>query len=445
MAGTSRGGGAAVHLVAAVAGCLVGLVGGSFRWCLARAEELRGSLPGAAERLGCPVWLLPVLLTAAGAALACAIARRVPRSAGSGIQDVEAVWRGERPPGSPWLLPAKYAGGLIALGSGLVLGREGPTVHMGAVIGAEAGRRARMGAGDVTLLHTSLGGAGLAVAFTAPLGGVLFVCEEVTRVVRARLVLVTLIGTATAVGCSRLLVDGRPLFPVAAPVGPPLALLPVFLLFGAATGVVGVAYSRLVVGALAVCDRVTLVPPVARAAVIGGVVGLLLGIDPALAGGGDPLSGRLLGGEVPVVPLLAGYLVVRFVAGPLSYASGAPGGLFAPLLALGALWGALVHGLAAPLLPGAGAGTVSGAVVSAVPGAAPPSGAVVFAVLGMAALFAAVVRAPVTGLVLVVEMTGATSLLVPLLTACFAAALTADRMGCAPVYDTLRLRGARSS
>lgn len=418
----------AVYLVAAVAGCLVGLVGGSFRWCLVRAVDLYGSLLSASERLGGLAWLLPVGVTAAGAAVACAIARRVPLAAGSGIQDVEAVWRTEATPRALWLVPAKFVGGVIALGSGLLLGREGPTVHMGAVIGAEAGRRTRMTAQDVRLLHTSLAGAGLAVAFTAPLGGVVFVCEEVTKVFRPRLVLLTLVGTATAVGCSQLMLGGRPVFSVPDMAAPSIALLPVFLLFGAATGALGVGYSRLVVGMLAFCDHVRRVGPVARAAVIGAVVGLLLAIDPLLGGDGDQLSGRLLGGDMPVVTVLAGYLVVRFLAGPLSYAAGTPGGLFAPLLALGAVWGALVHGLALPLLPDAG------------------SAAVPFAITGMAALFSAVVRAPVTGIVLTVEMTGSTSLIVPLLTVCFAATLTADRMGSTPpIYDSLRLRMTGSS
>ncbi|OEJ30546.1 ClC family H(+)/Cl(-) exchange transporter [Streptomyces subrutilus] len=411
-----------MYLVAAVAGCLVGLVGGSFRWCLVRAEELYTSLLVASERLGGPALLLPVLVTAAGAAIACAIARRMPSAAGSGIQEVEAVWRGERTPPTLWLVPARFAGGVIAMGSGLLLGREGPTVHMGAVIGAEAGRRTRMSAQDVTLLHTSLAGAGLAVAFTAPLGGILFVFEEVTKTVRPRLVLLAVIGTAAAVACSGLIVGSRAVLPVPAVAGPPMALLPAFLLFGAATGVLGAGYNRLVVGMLSSCDRVRRVGPVARAALIGAVVGLLLCADPLLGGGGEQLNERVLGGGIPAVAVLAGYCVVRFVAGPLSYAAGAPGGLFAPLLALGAVWGALVHGLALPLLPDGG------------------SSAVPFVIAGMAAMFSAAVRAPVTGIVLTVEITGSTTLLVPLLLACFAATLTADRMGSTPVYDSLRLR-----
>ncbi|MFI5980645.1 ClC family H(+)/Cl(-) exchange transporter [Streptomyces sp. NPDC051555] len=407
--------------VAAVAGSLVGLVGGGFRWCLAHAEDLRASILEAAGPGPAGV-LAPVALTALGAALACAIAQGVPHAAGSGIQHVEAVWRRESEAHPLWLLPAKFFGGLVAIGSGLVLGREGPVVHMGAAIGSVAGRRARLDPGDARLLYTALGGAGLAAAFTAPLGGLLFVCEEVTRSIRPRLVLLTLVGTVSAVACSRFIVGGGAAFPVPDLAAPPVWMLGVFLVFGVTAGALGAAYSALVVGALAACDRLTRVPLTARAAFIGAVVGALMAVDPLLAGGGDPLSERLLAGGGMTMAALLAYLAVRFVAGPLSYAAATPGGLFAPLLALGALWGTLAEALVSPLLPA---------------GAASP---VAFAVVGMAALFTGVVRAPLTGVVLVAEMTNAGSLALPLLTACFAAHVTADRWGSEPIYDSLRRR-----
>ncbi|MFE2125703.1 ClC family H(+)/Cl(-) exchange transporter [Streptomyces amritsarensis] len=409
-------------MVAALAGCLVGLVGGAFRWCLEHADLLRASVLEAAAAPGGAGRLIPVALTAAGAALACLIALRVPHAAGSGIQHVEAVWRQEAEARSAWLLPAKFAGGLVAIGSGLVLGREGPIVHMGAAIGSGAGRRGRLDAEDARMLHTALGGAGLAVAFTAPLGGLVFVCEEVTGTVRPRLVLLTLAGTVTAVAASGLIVGDALVLPMSAVAAPPLWMLPVFLLFGVAAGALGAAYSALVVGTLEVCDRLTRVPLVVRAAVIGALVGALMAFDPLLTGGGDQLSERLLSGGSLSAAALVLCLAVRFVAGPLSYAAATPGGLFAPLLALGALWGTFTHELASPLLPAGAAGPAA------------------FAVVGMAAVFTGVVRAPLTGVVLVAEMTGAGVLLLPLLTACFAAAVTADRLGSPPVYDTLRRR-----
>ncbi|MFJ6793585.1 chloride channel protein [Streptomyces sp. NPDC091268] len=411
-----------VFAVAGPASCLVGLVGGAFRWFLERAERLRGSL--LEEVGGAGVWgaLVPIVLTAVGAAVACAIARRVPHAAGSGIQHVEAVWRRESDGRPLRLLPAKFLGGLFAIGSGLVLGREGPIVHMGAAIGSLAGQRTRLDPEDARLLHTALGGAGLAAAFTAPLGGLLFVCEEVTRTMRPRLVLLTLLSAVVAVICSRPLIGGGPVFPMPGLAGPPVWTLPVFLLFGVAAGALGAAYSALIVRMLEAADRLTAVPPPVRAAVIGAGIGALMAVDPLLAGGGDELSERLLVGGGLSVAALAAYLAVRFVAGPLSYAAATPGGLFAPLLALGALGGALAHALASPLLP------------------AHPAGPAAFAVVGMAALFTGVVRAPLTGIVLVVEMTGAAELLLPLLTACFAAAATADCLRSEPLYDTLRRR-----
>ncbi|MFD0007879.1 ClC family H(+)/Cl(-) exchange transporter [Streptomyces sp. NPDC127178] len=363
------------------------------------------------------------MLTAVGATVACLIAQRAPHAAGSGIQHVEAVWRQETGAHPGWLLPAKFFGGLFAIGSGLVLGREGPIVHMGAAVGSFAGRRGRLDAEDARLLHTALGGAGLATAFTAPLGGLMFVCEEVTGSIRPRLVLMTLVGTVTSVVCARLIVGGAPVFEVPDTPIPPVWMLPLFLVFGMTGGALGALYSALVVRTLQLCDRrLARVPLSVRAACIGAVIGALMAADPLLGGGGDPLSESLLTGGKLTAAALTIYLAVRFVAGPLSYAAATPGGLFAPLLALGSLWGALACALASPVLPA---------------GAASP---VAFAVVGMAVLFTGVVRAPLTGIVLVVEMTGATTLLIPLLIACFASVLTADCLGSEPIYDSLRRR-----
>ncbi|MFF4369296.1 ClC family H(+)/Cl(-) exchange transporter [Streptomyces sp. NPDC001594] len=409
-------------LVAAAAGCLVGLVGGAFRWCLERADALRVALLHAAHGLGAAGALVPVALTAAGALVACLIARSVPHAAGSGIQHVEAVWRREADT-HPLLLPvAKFTGGLAGIGSGLVLGREGPIVHMGSAIGVLAGRHGRLAAEDARLLHTALGGAGLAAAFSAPLGGLVFVCEEVTRSVRPRLILLTLVGTVTAVACAGLVVGTAPVFAAPHLPAPPVWTLPVFLLFGVAAGALGAAYSRMVIRLLEASDRLARVPVPLRAAAIGAMVGALTAADPLLTGGGDTLTRRLLTGTGVAAPALAVFLAVRFMTGPLSYAAATPGGLFAPLLALGALWGSLAQVLTAPLLP------------------ADTAGPAAFAVVGMAALFTGVVRAPITGIVLVTEMTGGVPLMLPLLIACFAAAFTADRMGSEPIYDTLRHR-----
>ncbi len=410
-----------LSIVAAVCGIAVGTVGGAFRWWLIRADDARESFVSWAHHWPALGWLLPVALVAVGAAAARFIVRLVPTASGSGVQHVEAVWRGEIEP-SPWtVLPAKFVGGLLAIGSGLALGREGPTVHMGAVIGSESARRVGLGASDRRVLQTAMGGAGLAVAFNAPLGGSLFVFEEIARSFKLRLTLITLIGSAVAVAIARVILGNGPVF-VVAPVATPTGwLIAVYVLFGAATGVLGVAYNRLVVGGIDRFAALRRPSPELRAAIVGGVVGLVLWFEPLGVGGGDHMAQRALGGSIGVSALV-GFFLVRFLIGPWSYSAGTPGGLFAPLLAVGALWGVLAYRLLEPLI------TALGAHPDAL------------AIVGMAAFFAAVVRAPFTGIALIAEMTTTTRLLLPMFAACFAAVLVATLLRGEPVYDSLRAR-----
>ncbi len=400
-------------------GLVTGFVGGAFRWSLEQADRLRLDLVHHAQELPAG-WLLPVALAALGAALARALVRPVPLAAGSGVQDVEAVWREEAPPPTPAIIPIKFVGGVLAIGSGLVLGREGPTVHMGAAVATAVGRLVRLPTEGTRVLQTALGGAGLAVAFNAPMGGALFALEEVARVFRVRLATVTLLGCGTAVACSRLVLGDRPDFLVAGLHPPPAPHLVVYALFGVVTGVLGVLYQRLILGVLQVADRFRDVAPEVRAAAIGAMVGLLLWFAPLTVGGGDVVTQRALSGGVGLVAA-GGYLGARFLAGPLSYAAGTPGGLFAPLLALGALWGTIFHAGIHAVWPGFG-------------GAAP------LVAVGMVAFFVTVVRAPLTGIVLISEMTATTSLLVPMALAAALATLVATLLRSPPIYDSLRLR-----
>ena len=182
---------------------------------------------------------------------------------------------------------------------------------------------------------------------------------------------------------------------------------------------VGIAYNRAILGALAVTGRFPPWTVELRAAVIGGAVGVVAWFAPSLVGGGDPLTQQTLAGN-ETVSWLALVFLLRFAMGPLCYAARTPGGLFAPMLVLGVqgglLYGNLCSHWAADLVPDPRA----------------------MAVVGMAAFFTAVVRSPLTGIVLAIELTGCFTLLLPMLSACFAAMLVPTLLGEPPIYDSLR-------
>jgi CIC family chloride channel protein len=173
-------------------------------------------------------------------------------------------------------------------------------------------------------------------------------------------------------------------------------------------------------------DRLARFPLELRAAVVGGGVGALAFFAPRLVGGGDPLTQAALTG-VPALPILPILFFLRFGLGAVSYAAGTPGGLFAPLLVLGAQLGLFFGFVCRIGLP----------ALDVTPEA--------FAVVGMGALFTAIVRAPLTGIVLVIEMTGSFVLLLPLLAACFGAMVVATLLRDKPIYDSLRGRTLRSA
>ena len=416
----------AVTLVAAFAGIVVGVVGGAFAWALHawfdRALALIVWLQHESAQLPVPGVLIAVAGSALLAGLARLLVRLAPTAAGSGIQHVEAVMRGDAQPAPLRVLPVKFFGGLLDMSSGLLLGREGPTVQMAAVIGNSCASLFRLSPQDRAMLYTAVAGAGLAVAFNAPLAGAAFVIEEVARTVSLRRMTVTLTAVGTSVFVFRMIFGNSAQFVVVDIHLTGIAELCLMTALGAVLGLGGALYNRTILFFLEVADRLRRVPPEFKAGAIGAVVAIAGWIDTRWFGSGELQVQSILDGKL-ALGSIALLLAVRWVLGPLSYAGGTPGGLFAPLLLLGASVGALFGGASESLLAG-GAGQAA------------------FAIVGMAALFAGVVRAPLTGVVLIVEMTESVTLLAPLLLASVAAVVVASVLRSPPIYDTLRERMA---
>ena len=406
--------------LALLVGAAAGAVGALFRLALEHADQWRNDLITWAQQEGLAGFLL-VLLTCTTAPLFAAwLVRHVsPYASGSGIPHVEAVLREEIPQAPFHLIWVKFLGGLFAIGSGLALGREGPSVQMGASLASLVGRVFRRKWPDCRVLFTAGAGARLATAFNAPIAGAVFVLEELVRRFEVHIAIAAVGASATAIAVARLFLGDAADFYVDALDYPRAEARPLFFMLGAAAGLIAVAYNRTILAAIALAEKVPGLPAEWRAAVIGTMVGTLAWFAPGLVGGGDPITQRCLAGAetLSMLPLL---FLLRFGLGTLSYAAATPGGLFAPMLVLGAQLGlffGLICRLAFPALD------------------IQPEG---YAVVGMAAFFTGVVRAPLTGMVLVTEMTANVTMLLPMLGACFVAMLVPTLLRDVPIYDALR-------
>jgi CIC family chloride channel protein len=427
--GTAAGEGNLLVLavLALVVGAASGLIGALFRLTLIWCDGLRDQWIAWARTGSFAGLLIVIGGTAAAVAFAAWMVRRIePHASGSGIPHVEAVLHGALPPAASRLMVVKYIGGVLAIGFGLALGREGPSVQMGANVANWIGRLFRRAWPDCRVLIAAGAGAGLATAFNSPIAGAVFVLEELLRKFELRIAIAALGASTAAITVARVFLGDAPDFQVQtfANVSPPTILL--YIALGAIAGLAGVAYNRTLLGALAVSDRLARYPVELRAAFVGAGVGALAYFAPGLVGGGDPLTQAALAG-VPALAVLPALFLLRFYLGAISYAAATPGGLFAPLLVLGAQLGLFCGILFAHWFP----------TLDITPEA--------FAVVGMAALFTAIVRAPLTGIVLVIEMTAAFVLLLPMLAACFAAMLVATLLRDEPIYDSLRERTMRSA
>lgn len=411
-------------VLASVIGLGAGLIGGLFRLSLQWADTERNALIAWAHGQSGLGFAVVVGAAATATCIAAFLVRRlVPTAAGSGIPHIEGVLKGELTPAPLLLVPVKFVGGVLAIGSGLALGREGPSVQMAVSLAHWVGQTFRRTQADCRVLMAGAGGAGLATAFSAPLAGAIFVLEELVGRFDPRIAVVALGASASAISVARLLLGDATDFVLPNVTAGGIVVKPFYILLGLFTGGLAIFYNRSLLASVAAVDRLGWEPET-RGFVIGAGVGVLAWFAPDLVGGGDPITQRTLNGAEVIVmlPLL---FLVRLALGAASYSAGTPGGLLAPVLVLGAQAG-LFFGLACRLL---------------FPDIAIDPEA--FAAVAMAAFFAGVVRAPVTGIALVTEMTGSTALLLPMVAASFTAMVVPTLVGNPPVYDSLGRRASR--
>lgn len=418
---------AQVFLVAALVGVLVGLLGVGFRLAVESLQSHVASL-WHADHSGTAVgWLLATATTASMLGLAVWLVRRfAPEAAGSGVQEIEGALQELRPVRWGRVLPVKFVAGLLSLGCGAVLGREGPTVQMGGATGRLLSDllRLRQDAGHVLLAAGAA--AGLSAAFNAPLAGVLFVIEEMRPHFRYGFLSVqsVLVASACADVVTRVVTGAGPVIAVPELPTPALAALWIFPVYGVFYGALGVVFNRALTGTLDLLDGVPAGARVATAVGIGAFLGAIGWWWSDATGGGYRTINDALHMRLPASGLML-IFALRFLTTVSSYGSGAPGGIFAPMLALGTVFGMAFGHRVELLLPQL---------------AVHPA---VFAVAGMAAFFSATVRAPLTGIALAIELTGDFGLILPLLLVCIASTFVAEALGGRPIYELLLERSLR--
>ncbi|EPC6969247.1 H(+)/Cl(-) exchange transporter ClcA [Providencia stuartii] len=422
-----------ILLLSAVIGAFVGLVGTLFELGTTWVSNYRSS---SVNELITDKWLLIPAMFAVSAILAMIgyylVKKISPESGGSGIPEIEGALQDLRPVRWWRVIPVKFFGGLGALGSGMVLGREGPTVQLGANISQMFYDIFRIK--DNESRHTLLAAgaaAGLSTAFNAPLAGILFIIEEMRPQFKYSLISIkaVFIGSITSTIVYQLISGQAAILNIGQFSSAPLNTLWLYLILGMLFGVIGICFNRFLLY-LQTKFLAFYQNKVSRFVLMGGLIGGCCGAigvyTPEVVGGGFSVTHQMVAGSFTVSVLIL-FFALRFLTSTISFSSGAPGGIFSPLLALGTLFGGIYGYCVLELFPDyhIEVGT--------------------FAIAGMGALFAATVRAPLTGLVLVLEMTSNYQLILPMIITCLGATMVAQFLGGRPLYSVLLERTLQRS
>lgn len=411
-----------------IEGIFVGIFGGLcislFRFLLGEAEALRiyaynaFLIPAVAKENFIPLCLWAAALVVTGFLLyrMCLYA---PMAGGSGIPQVKGVILGLYKMKWFRILWVKIIAGALGIGAGLSLGREGPSIQIGAVAGQGLSRllgRTRM---EERYLITSGASAGLAAAFNAPLAGMMFALEELHRNFSGAVLLPTMTSAITATIVTHFFFGRSTSFHFLNLVPMPAEHLGLVVLIAISAGFAGIVFNY---GLLHTGSFYNL--PFFKNQYVKILFALfsacLLGFFlPQVLGGGNTLVDQLAAGRFTSLSFLVLLLIGKYVFTLISYGCGVPGGFFLPLLVVGALLGSVeAHVL------------VSLELINEV---YTPN----IIIIGMVSLFAASVRSPITGTLLILEMTGDFGHLMALALGSAVAYITAELLKGEPIYDAL--------
>jgi CIC family chloride channel protein len=346
------------------------------------------------------------------------LSRYFPEARGSGVPQTKAALFAREGRITLGTVFGKFFCTSVTLASGIPLGREGPAVQVGAGLASVLGRKLGLRPEKVKALLPVGAAAAVAAAFNTPLAAVLFALEEVVGDLHAPVLGSVVLASATSWAMLRLLLGNDPLFEVPAyQLVNPLEFV-VYAVLGVVGGLVSVVFTKLLLGMrqrfLRFPRKTVWFQPLAG----GLMVGIMGWFVPQVLGVGYKHVGEALNGGM-AVRLMILLLILKLLAVTTSYASGNAGGIFGPSLFIGAMLGGIVGNVAHSLLP----------TYVANPG--------VYALVGMGTAFAGIVRAPMTSVVMIFEITRDYTVIVPLMISNLVSFFISSRLQRQPIYEVL--------
>lgn len=416
---------AVILFLAACVGAIIGVIGGFFQNAILWLTRQRIDFVVSHFKDAIFIYLVMFAISGLMALLGYYLVKRfAPEASGSGVQEIEGALAELRPVRWKRVLPVKFFGGLGTLASGMILGREGPTIQIGANLGEcfsdlfkiqiKHYRHSLLAAGAA---------AGLTTAFNAPLSGIFLVIEEMHA--RFQYTVTSISTVLTSVICAtisyRYMNGNAPALFIGQYTHAPLSTLWLYLLLGVLAAIVGVLFNAFLLWLQTKFQRHQKNKTsrfIITGALIGGLCGVLTLVQPQIVSDGFNVVHDIASKHF-AFQVLFYFFIARFFLSIVCYISGAPGGIFSPMLGLGALLGALFGHL----------------VLSFFPAYSIELG--LFIIIGMGALFSATIQAPLTGVILIMEMTMNYQLGMPLLIACVSASVIAKLLGGRPLYSML--------
>lgn len=367
--------------------------------------------------------IFPLITTLGGLISGFLVFKFAPETKGSGIPYVKMTMARMGNMTRIRSIVVKFFAGVAGIGTGLSLGREGPSVQLGAGAGALVGRLFKMSGTNQDKLIAAGAGSAIGATFNAPIAGTIFVLEELVQKFTPALLFPVLVATVSAASLARHFLGSNPSFDLPKLQGGiTLENIPVCIILGLVAGFLGVLFSKVIFFNNKLFDKMSKIPNYFKPAIAGLAVGLIGLVIPYVLGSGNFSVDLLLQHKFSLGFVLI-IFIAKFFVTPFCFGSGAAGGIFLPMLMLGSFLGYIVS-------------TVCNSFGF-------HTDPIVIAILGMGAFLSAVARTPITAVVMVFEMTGGYSHILPIMLSAAIADLVAEKLNQKPIYASLIVQNSK--